>query len=596
MAQQIATITNRRGSFLRILAVALLPALVYANTLGNSFQYDDPHFILNNQYVHSLAGIGHFFISPRLIGNIPLSGYRPLTMATFVLNYVAGGQDPLGYHLVNIAIHVLNTLLVYAAAGALMRSFGIEQSHTAALAVALLFACHPINTQPVNYISGRSTLLAGGFSLLCFLLYTRAREPAAFHSEPLIRGHDVPPQAGCPRIKGNSRRFVASGAKNLRKTLFLLASLVAYLCALLSKEEAVAVPGLLALYEILRFRLQFDKKRLLQTAIALAPFVALTAGFMVFVVRILRVIGDTQQARGLWENLFVQAKALFIYFRLIALPTNLSIDHVVTTSGSLLAPAALASVVAAVALFAGSLLLIRSLPIVTFGLWWFALALAPSSTLVALKLVVNEQRMYLPTVGIMFIAGYVLGVGLDRNSTGGRKKWRKALICGFSAVLIVLSALTVNRNTQWRDPLSLWTSALEEYPESARANTQVANIYLATGRLEDALEAAKRAVKAAPDTPETRIALANAYTRSGFQQEALIEARAAVSLNAGSPDAQTTLGVIYARLGRYDEAEAAWVRALELDPQNAEAKENIEKLRAAQSEGESNQTGRKSAW
>jgi tetratricopeptide (TPR) repeat protein len=593
MAQQIATVTNKRGSFLRILAVVLLPALVYANTLRNSFQYDDPHFILNNQYAHSLSGIGHFFVSPRLIGNVPLSGYRPLTMATFVLNYVAGGQDPFGYHLVNVAIHVLNTLILYAAALAIMRSFGIAQSHTAALAVALLFACHPINTQPVNYISGRSTLLAGGFSLLCILLYMCAREPAAFHSEPLIRGHDA---ASCPRIKGNRRRFVGSEAKNLRKTVLLLGSLAAYLCALLSKEEAVAVPGLLALYEVCRFRLQIDKERLRQTAIALAPFVALTAGFMVFVIHILGVIGDTQQARGLWENLFVQAKALFIYFRLIAFPTNLSIDHVVTTAASLLEPISLAAVIAAVALFAGSLFLIRSLPIVSLGLWWFVLALAPSSTLVALKLVVNEQRMYLPAVGIMLIAGSAFCAALERVSTGGRNGWRNAFICGFSAVLIVLSALTVHRNTQWRDPLSLWESALEEYPESARANTQVANIYLATGRLEDALEAAKRAVKAAPDTPETRIALANAYTRSGFQQEALIEARAAVSLNAASPDAQTTLGVIYARLGRYEEAEAAWARALELDPQNAEAKENMEKLRAAHATGEGNQAGRRNAW
>ncbi len=545
MGDRGATTEKPRRRVPRVLLVALLPALLYANTLVNSFQYDDVHYIQNNRYVHSLSGVGHFFVSSRLMSNIPLSGYRPLTMSSFALNYAVGADSPFGYHLVNVALHVLNTLLVYAVALALMRAFEVSRGSDAALAAALLFACHPVNTQPVNYISARSTLLAGGFSLLCFLLYARRREPAGTFGKAAV-------WAG---------------------------SLAAYACALLSKEEAVALPGLLAAYELCRLRLRIDKAKAMRILFSLLPFIVLTLGFIVFVVRILGIVGDTAQARGVGENLLTQAGALFFYLKLLALPTTLSIDHVVATASSILDPAVMASVIGAVVILVGPVLLVRSMPVVPFGIWWFALALVPSSTLVALKLVVNEQRLYLPAVGILFISGAAFGAALDRVSTADRQGLRRALVCGLAAVLVVFGALTVRRNAQWRTPFSLWTSALEEYPDSARANTQMANLYIEMGRFDAALEAAKKAVEAAPDVSEARMALAVAYSRLGLQTEALEQARAAVDLNPASTDAQTMLGAVYARLGRYREAEAAWERALELDPENVEARENLEKLK-----------------
>ena len=538
--------TTEKTSKSVLLALALLPAVLYANTLANSFQYDDFSLILNNLYVHSLSGIGHFFVSPQLISNVPLSGYRPLTMATFVLNYAVGGESTMGYHLVNVAIHIVNTLLVYAVSLVLMRTFEIGRSRNAALVVALLFASHPINTQPVNYISGRSTLLVGCFSLLCFLLYARSREKAG-------------------TTAGN---------------IALAGSLAAYLCALLSKEEAVAAFGLLAAYELCRFRLQIDGKRLREIFFGLLPFMIMTAGFLVFVVRILGIVGDTAQARGVWENLLTQARVFFIYMRMIAFPTNLSIDHVVATSTSLFEPAALASAIGVIAVLVGSVFLVRSVPAVPFGIWWMMIVLTPSSTLIALKLVLNEQRLYLAAAGIMFIAGAGFAKAVGLAHAKGQDGVRRALVCGFAVVLAVSAALTVRRNAQWRDPMSLWGSALEKYPDSARANTQVAVNYLKINMLEEALAAAKKAVEAAPEVVEVRVVLSTAYSRAGLAEDALAHARAAVDLNPASTAAQTAMGVAYAKLGRLGEAEAAWQRAVEIDPQTVEARENLENLKA----------------
>jgi len=543
MADRSGTTEKTHWRFL--FALALFPALLYANTLGNSFHYDDDLLILNNRNVHKLSSVGHFFVSPQLISDVPLSGYRPLTMTSFALNYAVGGDSATGYHLVNVAIHIACVLLVYAAALVLMRAFGVPRSREAALAAALLFAAHPINTQPVNYISGRSTLLVGCFSLACFLLYARSREEG-----------------------GATRRHA-----------FLAGSLAAYVCALLSKEEAVAVPGLLVAYELLRARFQLDGKRLWGILVGLLPFALLTFGFLVLVVQTLGVVGDTQQARGIGENLLTQAKVLFIYLKMIALPTNLSIDHVVPTLESLFEPVAAVSALGVVALLGGALLPARAAPVVPFGIWWMAIALIPTSTLVALRLALNEQRLYLAAVGILLIAGAGYGHMLERAAVG-RRGMKRALICGLVAVLVALSGLTVRRNTQWRSPLSVWSGALRIYPDSLRANSQVANQYLMMDRAEDALAPAKRAVEVGPDVVEARLVLAKTYLRLGSHREALEQARAAIDLNPLSTDARTLLGTIFAELERWSEAETAWKRALELDPQDADARENLERLRS----------------
>ncbi len=546
MENHSANSESLREKVAPILLLTFVPALLYANTLGNAFQYDDSAFILKNTYVHSVSNIGHFFTSPRLISNIPLSGYRPLTMASFALNYSLGGENPEGYHLTNVLIHVANTLLVYAVSLCLMTAFGTRQRRVAAFAIALLFACHPVNTQPVNYISGRSTLLVGGFSLLSVLLYVL---------------------------------FSRAQASRFRIALVWVGSLLAYIMALLSKEEAVVLPALLGAYEICRFRFRLERRSITTICLSLLPYVIITAGFLALVVNVLGIVQDTPQSRSLAENLLTQAKAFFIYLRLLALPTKLSIDHVVPVSRSLADPAALTAVAGVAAILAGSVLLARTHPVVPFGVWWFFFSLAPTSTLVALKLIVNEQRLYLAAVGIMFMVGAGFATLFRRLTERKRLSARRCLIAAWLAVLILFGVLTVRRNMEWSTPHSLWASALAAYPASARANTELAYICIEEGRLHDALERAKKAVESAPDVAEPRIALATVYSRLGRNEAALEEARLAVNMNPRLATAQNILGTVYARLGRTGEAQAALERALELDPEYSEARQNLQLLR-----------------
>src|SRR5215472_283169 len=151
--------------------------LAYGNTLLNSFTLDDEHFILRNAAVTGFSARGLF--APDKDFNL----FRPVTFATYALNWAAGGVHPWGYHLLNVLLHVAVTLLLYLVLKLLLE----RESESAALAwvTACLFAVHPIHTEAVASIVGRSELLAAGFLLAAWYLHLRDRAVLSLVCFPL---------------------------------------------------------------------------------------------------------------------------------------------------------------------------------------------------------------------------------------------------------------------------------------------------------------------------------------------------------------------------------------------------------------------------
>lgn len=146
----------------------LVTTSVYVNSLGNAFQYDDEHLLTRNQSVRGLANIPAFF-DPGMFSRNPGSEmYRPLVLVSYALNYNLGGYDVREYHFFNLLVHTVCGCLVY---GALSQLFGGNRE--VAFLDALLFAIHPVTTEPVNYISSRSESMAVLFVLLRLSLFIK---------------------------------------------------------------------------------------------------------------------------------------------------------------------------------------------------------------------------------------------------------------------------------------------------------------------------------------------------------------------------------------------------------------------------------------
>ena len=155
-----------RRQWLDLVGLALVVCAVYGNSLSGSFHYDDFHSLVQNVHIRDLQRIPDFFLDPSLFSVDPDKAmYRPLLLVSFALNYALGGYEVVGYHLANILIHLACVLLLW--------SLAITHGRSAALCAGLVFALHPVATEPVNYISSRSESLAVALLLLAFACYTR---------------------------------------------------------------------------------------------------------------------------------------------------------------------------------------------------------------------------------------------------------------------------------------------------------------------------------------------------------------------------------------------------------------------------------------
>src|SRR5438094_1907102 len=149
-------------------AVVVAAVLPYLDSLQGAFVFDDFGLVTQNPYAAPAMPLLAWFTRPSTSGSL----YRPLTMVSYGLNALLS-PNPLSYHLMNVALHALAALAAFSLARSLLRST------PAAGVAALLFAVHPVHTEPVANIAGRAEVLAGLFSLLALACFARATDAAA---------------------------------------------------------------------------------------------------------------------------------------------------------------------------------------------------------------------------------------------------------------------------------------------------------------------------------------------------------------------------------------------------------------------------------
>jgi len=152
---------------------------VYVNTLENDFIHDDKHEILENPWIKDTKFIPNFFLShswgfrdPTVASNY----YHPLRLIVYTIQYRLFGTQPFGYHLTNVIIHTMVTVMVFLISISLFKQIFNERAILFPAAASLLFAVHPIHTEAVAWISGIAELLMSLFGLLSFFIYINTTE------------------------------------------------------------------------------------------------------------------------------------------------------------------------------------------------------------------------------------------------------------------------------------------------------------------------------------------------------------------------------------------------------------------------------------
>jgi hypothetical protein len=440
------------------MVVATLAA--YATSLGGPFQFDDMGVIVDHEPVHSLAAWWA----------AAAHGLRPLLNLTYALNWTIGA-GAFGFHLVNLAVHVANVDLVmrlYAAASRADERWPFRRVDTGGLAAGLLFALHPVETEAVTYVSGRSASLMTTFALLALLLYVE-------------------------------------GVRSERAWLWCGAAPLAFVCALLTKETAVMLPAGLLLWE-LSFERSRPRRLLARQAVFWALLLALLAAAIIER-RYFALLYELAGARPLVDSVAYQLDGAAYLLSRLVLVHRLSIDP-----GLGLRPPTGAELSIAVVLLAALVVFattqFRKRPLAAFGVLWFLLhALFPYVLLPRVD-VVNERHMYLANVGLFVAVGALWAEFAERPGVlpGAR---RFAIVV--TGLLVIGTAL---RNFDYRSETALWESTVRVSPSNPRAHNNLGVAYEAIGRTADARASYARAVALEPRFLTARRNLERVESRS----------------------------------------------------------------------------------
>jgi len=513
---QILTEGPPREPFLRIplpvvVAVSLVALLIYSPALRGPFVWDDELLIKDNPHVTSLDQAGRLFAEDvEATGGERSSLYRPLVMTTFALEYGLWRLHPVGYHVVNVAWHIAVALMVFCLA-----AFLFEGAIPAFIA-CVLFLVHPVHTEAVSYISGRSDPMSVLFLLGALYLYVKRPLPAAAN---------------------------------------LLALAAAYAACLFSRESGLVLPALILLYHG-ALRKKLDR-------LSFGAVSAVAAGYVVLRLTALsHLLPRAAEQAPLGARLAGFPAAYLQYLRLLVWPADLHMEY-----GTVLFRPSDPQVIGGLLLLAatGGLLVYawRRARLIAFGIGWFLIGLLPFSNFFPVNATMAEHWLYMPCVGLFLIAG----LGLYRLYQ--RPRLKKLGLALAAALAGFYGTATFVHNRYWGDPVFFYERTFAYAPYSWRVANNLGMTYKEQGDLERAEVYLLKAVALKPDSAEAHNNLGTVYNQAGRFEEAVAELNKTLALDPEYEEAYRNLGNTYRKAGRAEEAAEAYEKALSLRPDYA---------------------------
>lgn len=523
----------------------LLPALIFCVTLaafvpalrGQFLDWDDVVNFVENPYYRGLGAAQlRWMFTSTLMGH-----YIPLTWMTFGLNYVLGGMNPWGYHLVNLLLHAANAVLVYLVARRLMAAAsggGAQDGRTdpavawASAFSALLFGIHPLRVESVAWITERRDVLCGLFFLLAVLAYLIAME-----------------SGGRPR------------------SAWRALSLGAFAAALLSKAAAMPLPVVLLLLDVYPLRrLHLGWRRLLTEK---APYVALAgAAALTALIALRRGVAVTSyETYGVLSRLGMVAYSTLFYPIAFLWPMRLSPMYELPHRVSLGAWPFYAALLAVIAVSAILVLVRRRWPAGLAAWIYSALMILPISGVVhSGSQLVNDRYSYLSGIGFALVGGAILRAGLGLRERGRLSTSTSGALAGAAILILpVLGGTTWVQTYAWRDPETLWRWAVDMDPTCSlcHGNLGAAISSGPTGkvRLDEAEGHLRRAIALRPDSPIPYFNLGNLLLVRKQYPDAELAFRRYGDLSPSSPQGLARLGLLAILRGDYAEAVSLLARA-----------------------------------
>lgn len=557
--------------FKNLLIILFISNLLYFHTYQSPFHLDDFSTIVGRPFIENLDTF--FDNASGIFRN------RVFLLYTFALNYSIGGLNVFGYHLVNVIIHSIISVLLYFLVKEILiyqsfsahgyRKTQLQHSNTIPFLTSLLFSIHPLQTEAVTYISSRSTLAVTLFFLGSFLFF--------------VKGVSV---------------FVKSTKGILHKVSFFfyfLGGLLFFLLGTGFKETIIVLPLILFLYIFLFHfeRVRQLKKTLISGSLLIFFLSVHAAGFLAYSKEIGRLTNLYQKSEfqeksiqkatvklkeikkkqspvlnllyfsndrlniltKLYNTIYSRVNTVYItgrdsfspktyflseleiiglyYLKILFLPFNQSVFPDFPTFN---AEHWKTLVIALFIMLSFSIYCLSSnLRLISFSFFWYAITIMPHTSFIPLTDLVSEHRTYLPNIGF-FIA---VSTGLATLMSSKRR------FMALSFVLIIIisaSMLTLKRNYIWQSEISLWEDAVKKAPSHVKSINALGLAYTQKGENDKAQTIFQQGLKVDPFNYNININMGRIFQDKGnldkaekfFKLAALISKDYLAYINLGS--------------------------------------------------------------
>ncbi|MCA9521393.1 MAG: tetratricopeptide repeat protein [Myxococcales bacterium] len=472
--------------------IAALAFGVYANSLSNPFVWDDPLFIVANPSIRSLSHVPSFFTKPwaseraqaryKKQGAI---GWRPLALTSYSIDYALFGLSPTGFRISQLLLHLTASLAFLALARSLVPG-------VASLAVAAIFAVHPLHSEALNVVTYRTTLLFSLFYLLGLAAHVWGRR------------------------------------RGLRWPTLTLVPL-AYAASCLSKEPGITLAAAVVWFDLATRRFVWRR------VVDYLPLACVGAGYLVARALITEAPHyNVFEGLAGWQVALTQLKVLALDLSLLVWPEPLcafydwAILPPVTSLGDLQAIAGLLALTSLLAL--GAVALRRRIDIAAFATGWFILALLPYAHIIPHFDIAGDRFVYLPSAAFLLglcdivtrlctsrgavsphseaASGPPASAGYNAEADSGApvsstRGVRWLLVAGL-LITLAYGALTIRRNTHWSSSQRMHEQMARDFPYGINAHIELGKIYYRSGRYRDAIRHLRRALQIAPTLAPAR--------------------------------------------------------------------------------------------
>ena len=497
---------------------------IYLQTVNFTFVYDDFAMIVMNRWMESWHGLPQMFLHHSWAFSDtyqPARHYRPVFLVWLWMVQHVFSASPGWFHLCSIFTHLLAVYLAYRVAMVLLKD------PLGASMAALLFAVHPTKVESVSWIAAATEPLMAVFFFAAFLAYLRWRESTR------------------------------------RGWIWALASFVCALAALLTKETAVVLPGVILAYELLLGSWREKRPSWPRLAGLISPFVLADATWLLMRSLVFHGAGAGDVPASMKSTLLTAPVALWLYIRQLVWPVNLSALYPETAVTQFSVMHTVLPVAGLVVLGAGYWMWARHRPVLQFAAIWFLFTLAP--VVAGFSWVqLHDRHLYLPSFGVALAAA----VAMRQLRWPGAANREQAQVAATLAIALVLAGISAGEARVWDSELTVFTRAVSVSPLNAEAVDMLAHAQCDNGHPELALQTLNHALELQPESERLMFSLGSQYFHYADYADArpLLEKLARSGNRDYRASALYDLSVLEMRQNHLDAAESLLNAAIQAAP------------------------------